>query len=420
MNKRIIRKPKLKPVAEPVTMPQKAALRGRRILIIVENLPVPFDRRVWLEAQTLKSYGAEVTIICPTAKDYDQLEETIDGIRIYRHKLYEASSTLGYIREYVSAVASETWLAWKVFWGPGFDTIHACNPPDLIFLVALPFKLLKRKFVFDHHDLNPELFEAKYNKRGLLWRALVWMERLTFLSANVSIATNESYRKIAIERGRMKPENVYIVRSGPNLKRFKPLPPNPSHRNGRKYLVGYVGVMGEQEGIDILLAAVDYIVHKLRREDIHFCLIGSGPRREDLKKLSVGLGLCSYVTFSGRVSDQEMLEILSTADVCVNPDRVNPMNDLSTMNKIMEYMAVSKPIVQFDVVEGRVSAQGASLYATKNDPIDMAEKLIELIDDPERRKAMGREGYERVVRELSWQSQIPALIAAYQASGAPK
>lgn len=400
--------------------PHGDALRGRRVLIIVENLPLPFDRRVWMEALTLKSFGAEVTIICPATRGYEKTEECIQGIQIFRHKLVEASSLLGYLAEYLSALWSETRLAWRVFWTTGFDTIHACNPPDLIFLVALPFKLLGRKFIFDHHDLNPELFEAKYNRRGLFWRTLVWMERLTFVCADVSIATNESYRAIAIRRGGMKPENVYVVRSGPDLEKFKALPANPTHKNGREFLVGYVGVMGEQEGIDLLLAAIDYIVHQLGRHDIQFCLIGGGPRRTDLQELCASLELSSYVTFSGRVSDHDLMEILSTSDVCVNPDRVNPMNDLSTMNKIMEYMALAKPIVQFDVVEGRVSAQGAALYANKNDPIDLAKKLVALIDDRQLREAMGRQGYERVAEQLSWRCQIPALIAAYQAAGAQK
>ena len=395
----------------------RQALAGLRILIIVENLPLPFDRRVWLESRTLAAAGATVSVICPTGKGYEAPYELIDGVHIHRHRLpLEASSAWGYLREYFAALTAETRLAWKIFFGAGFDVIHACNPPDLIFLVALPFKLLGRKFIFDHHDINPELYEAKFGKRGFFWRLLGLMEKLTFMAADVSIATNDSYRQIAIRRGGMKPDRVFVVRSGPDVAHIKAVAPNADLKKGRRYLVGYVGVMGEQEGIDLLLAAVDHIVHRLGREDIQVCLIGSGPSLETLKQMSANMGLEAYVTFVGRAPDAQMFEILSTADVCVNPDRVNAMNDLSTMNKIMEYMALEKAIVQFDVVEGRVSAEGASLYAAKNDPIDLAEKIVELLGDPERRKAMGALGRRRVLKDLSWQAQIPALINAYQAA----
>jgi len=395
----------------------KNALAGRRVLIIVENLPLPFDRRVWLESRTLAAAGAVVSVICPTGKGYEAPYELIDGVHIHRHPLpLEASSAGGYLREYVAALVAEARLAWKVFFGVGFDVIHACNPPDLIFLVALPFKLLGRKFIFDHHDINPELYEAKFGKKGFFWRLLVLMERLTFLFADVSIATNQSYRRIAIERGKMKPEKVFVVRSGPDVAHIRSRPPNPALKKGRRFLVGYVGVMGDQEGIDLLLEAVDHMVHGLGRQDVQLCLVGSGPSLAALKQLCSKMGLDPYVDFAGRVPDDQMFEILSTADVCVNPDRVNAMNNFSTMNKIMEYMALEKPIVQFDVVEGRVSAQDASLYAAKNDPLDLAAKIVELLDAPERRKTMGREGRQRVLRDLSWQAQIPALISAYQAT----
>ena len=390
------------------------ALAGRKILIIVENLPLPFDRRGWLEARTLKNAGAQVFIICPTGKGYEALEEEIEGIRIFRHALpVDADSAGGYLREYSAALFAETRLAWKIFFKYGIDIIQGCNPPDLIFLVALPFKLFGCKFIFDHHDINPELYEAKFGRRDFFWRLLTWVERLTFATAKVSIATNESYRKIAIERGKMQPEKVFVVRSGPDIERIKPVPPDLALKQGRNFLVGYVGVMGEQEGIDLLLESVRHIVYGLGRTDIQFTLAGSGSSLESLKQLSRALKVEDYVTFLGRVPDELLFALLSTADVCVNPDRVNPMNDLSTMNKIMEYMAMSKPIVQFDVTEGRFSAQRASLYAAKNDPIDFAERILELLADENLRDEMGRFGRDRVVRELSWQQQIPALISAY-------
>lgn len=399
----------------------KGALAGRRILIIVENLPVPFDRRVWQEALTLRGAGARVSIICPTGKGYESAYEQLQGIDIYRHRLpLDAGTTHGYFREYLAALWAETYLAWKIFFRHGFDTIHACNPPDLIFLVALPFKLLGTTFVFDHHDINPELFEAKFGRRGMFWRMLVWVERLTFLVADVSIATNDSYRRIAIGRGGMKPDRVFVVRSGPDISRLKPVPPEPKLKKGREFMLGYVGVMGDQEGIDLLLEAVAHIVHKLGRTDIQFVLVGGGPSLDALKALALELDVDSFVTFLGRAPDTELFQVLSTADVCVNPDRVNQMNNLSTMNKILEYMAFSKPIVQFDVVEGRVSAADASLYAASNDPIDFAQKILDLLADDGLRERMGRFGRERVVRDLSWQRQIPALIEAYRTAGQVK
>jgi glycosyltransferase involved in cell wall biosynthesis len=398
---------------------QPGVLAGRKILIIVENLPLPFDRRVWLEARTLKEAGAEVSIICPTGKGYEAAEEVIEGIHIHRHPLpVEADSAGGYLREYLAALVAETRLAWKIFFKRGFDVIQGCNPPDLIFLVALPFKLLGRKFIFDHHDINPELYEAKFGRRDFFWRLLRLVERLTFMTADVSIATNQSYRAIAIERGKMAPEKVFVVRSGPDIEKIKPTPPNPACKRGRDYLVGYVGVMGDQEGIDLLLESVRHIVYDLGRTDIQFTLAGSGPSLEALKALSKALKVDDYVEFRGRIPDAELFELLSTADVCVNPDRVNPMNDLSTMNKIMEYMAFSKPIVQFEVREGRFSAQQASLYAAKNDPTDFADKILALLADENLRREMGQFGRRRVVEELSWGQQKAPLLQAYLTTGA--
>lgn len=397
--------------------PASGPLAGRKVLIIVENLPVPFDRRVWQESRTLRAAGAQVVVICPTGKGFTKTYEVIDGVHIYRHDLpFDAQSARGFLVEYISALFWEFWLSLKVWRKHGFDIIHACNPPDLIFLVAAPFKLLGVKFLFDHHDINPELFEAKFGRRGFFWRALKLVERLTFALADVSIATNQSYRKIAIERGGMAPDKVFIVRSGPDLARFDIQPVDDSLRNGREFMIGYVGVMGDQEGIDLLLGAVVELVHKRGRRDIQFCLVGGGPSLEKLKDMARDLGVADYVTFLGRAPDETLLSVLSSADVCVNPDRVNEMNDKSTMNKIIEYMAMKKPVVQFDVTEGRFSAGSASLYAAPNNVVDFAEKIETLLADPERRRAMGEAGYERVRLHLAWQHQISSLIGAYQAA----
>lgn len=390
-------------------------LAGRKILIIVENLPSPFDRRVWQEATALRDSGATVSIICPTGKGYEKKFEIIDDIAIYRHSLpKEADGALGYLAEYGAALFWEFVLAVKCLFTRGFDVIHACNPPDLIFLVALPFKLLGKKFLFDHHDINPELYEAKFGRKDFFYRLMLFFERRTFKAAAVSIATNESYKRIAVVRGGKKAEDVFVVRSGPSLDRLKIIPPVNELKKGRKHLVGYVGVIGKQEGLNYLVDAAAYIVKEKKREDVQFICVGGGTELEKIRDYSRGAGVGEYFTFTGRVPDQQLLEALNTADVCVNPDEYNEMNDKSTMNKIMEYMALAKPIVQFDMTEGKFSAQEASLYAKPNDSRDMAEKILELLDNPERRKAMGESGYHRVKNQLEWQYEKENLYTAYR------
>ena len=388
----------------------------RRVLFLVENLPSPFDRRVWQEACTLRDAGYVVSIVCPKGPGCERGFEAIDGIHIHRYRLpLEAAGALGYALEYSIALACTFALAWRVLLGRGFDAIHACNPPDLFFLVGAFFKLLGKKFVFDHHDLNPELYEAKFGRRDFLYRLMLKLERWTFRAADVSIATNESYRRVALERGGMPPERVFVVRSGPSLERMRILPGDERLKRGRRYLVGYVGVMGRQEGIDYLLRAAQHIVHGLGRRDVHFGLVGGGTSLAAMQALAAELGLADYVTFTGRVPDAELLAMLNTADVCVNPDVANEMNDKSTMNKVMEYMALGKPIVQFDLTEGRRSARRASLYAKRNDALDLAQKLLELLDDPGRRKEMGAYGRRRVEGELAWRHEAPKLLVAYEA-----
>lgn len=387
----------------------------KSILIIVENLPLPFDRRVWQEANTLKDAGYQVSVICPTGKGYENRYEVLNGIHIYRHPLpLEANGALGYLIEYGSALFWEFKLASKVLRERGFDVIQACNPPDNIFIIGVFFKLFfGKKFVFDHHDINPELYIAKFGKKDIFYWLMVLWERRTFMTADCSIATNESYKEIAIKRGKMLPEKVTVVRSGPSLDRLKIVEPNPELKKNRTYAVGYVGVMGAQEGIDHLLEAARVLVYEKGRDDIHFLLVGGGTELNAMRSLSLNLGLADCVTFTGRVSDAEMLEALCTADVCVNPDIANDMNDKSTMNKIMEYMALGKPIVQYDLTEGRFSAQKASLYAEKNNPEDMAEKIEQLLDNDELRKEMGTFGRKRVTEELHWGIEAPKYLNVY-------
>jgi glycosyltransferase involved in cell wall biosynthesis len=388
---------------------------GRGVLIIVENLPVPFDRRVWQEARTLRDAGYRVSVICPAIAGYAGGHHVIEDIHVYRHPLpIEARGVGGYALEYSAALAFEFLLAWRVLFTRGFDVIQACNPPDTIFLVGGFFKaLFRKKFVFDHHDLSPELYDAKGGGNGLARRLLLRLERLTFRTADASIATNDSYRRVAIERGGMPEARTFVVRSGPDLRRLVPGPPVEELKHGRRYLVGYLGVIGAQEGVQYLLRAASRIVHELGRDDVHFTLVGGGTDLERMRQLAHELRLDDFVSFTGRVPDEEMLAVLNTADVCVNPDEYNVMNDRSTMNKVLEYMALGKPIVQFDLTEGRVSAAESSLYAKRNDPVDFASRILELLADPALREAMGRIGRERVEQQFSWERQAPRLLEAY-------
>jgi glycosyltransferase involved in cell wall biosynthesis len=385
-----------------------------RVLIIVENLPCPFDRRVWQEALALRAQGHTVSIICPKGRGYDKGYEVLEGVHIYRHALpVEANSALGYGLEYALSLLMEFGLAIRVALTRGFDVIHACNPPDTIFLIGRFFKVFGKRFIFDHHDINPELYEAKFGRRDVWYRLLCRLERWTFDTADVSIATNESYRRIAIERGHMPPTRVFVVRSGADLTRVRALPARAELRRGKAHLVGYVGVIGKQEGLDLLLGAVAYMRRELGRNDVHFVIVGDGTELTAVRELSRQLSVEDCVEFTGRIPDAALWEIMSTADVCVNPDRANEMNDKSTMNKILEYMALGKPIVQFDLTEGRFSAGEASLYARPNDVADFAMKLCELLDDPDRRATMGAIGRSRVEGGLAWHHQIPRLLEAY-------
>lgn len=388
-------------------------LKNKHILIIVENLPIPFDRRVWQEANTLKDAGAMVSIISPKMKGYTKKYEIINDIHVYRHPLpLEAKGALGYLLEYSTALFWQWWLTLKIFCKKRFHIIHGCNPPDLVFLIAFWYKIFGVKYVFDHHDINPELYIAKYNKKGFFYKLLLLAERLTFATANYSIATNESYKEIAIRRGKMNLNKVQVIRSGPKLDRLKITAGNIKYKKERNYLVGYVGVIGEQEGLDLLLASVKHII--LKRKDVQFAIVGGGTDLEKIKQLSITMQLTEYVDFYGRVDDNTLVDVLNTADVCVNPDKPTEMNNLSTMNKIMEYMALQKPIVQYDLKEGKFSAQEASLYAKPNDTIDFAEKIIWLLDNEEERKKMGMYGYNRVLTELSWEYESVKLIDFYK------
>jgi len=388
---------------------------SKKVLIIVENIPVPFDGRVWKEASSLHQHGYEVSVLCPQGEGYERGYELLEGVHIYRHPVTaEGDSPLGYLWEFGWALFWEFVYSWWIYFRRGFHVIQGCNPPDDIFLVALPFKLFGVKYIFDHHDANPELYLSKYEKKNVLYRAQVWLEKLTYHSSDVVIATNNSYRDLAITRGQRDPSDVFVVRNGPDLETFKAVAPKPELKYGKPYLVGYVGNMSVQEGLDILIEVALHI-KQMGRNDVHFTCVGGGPGLAGLRKMVRNKGVEDIMNFTGRVPDAQLLDILSTADVCVNPDKPCPMNSISTMIKIMEYMALGKPIVQFDLAEGRFSAGEASLYANNQDQVnDFAARILWLLDHPEARKTMGAFGRERVERELSWEHSVGNLLAAYR------
>ena len=386
----------------------------RKVLIIVENLPVPFDSRVWKEATSLTKGGYEVTVLCPKGKGYTRGFEILENVCIYQHPMPpEGNTALGYVWEYGCALFWEILYTWWIYFRHGFHVIQGCNPPDDIFIVAWPFKVFGVKYIFDHHDANPELYYSKYERKDALYKIQVWLEKLSFRFADVVMSTNQSYAQLAISRGKKKSENVFVVRNGPDLDVFKGVPPVPALKYGKQYLVGYVGTMSIQEGLDILLDVAEYL-KKNARTDIHFTCVGGGPGLAGLRKMVQDKHLEDTVNFTGRVPDKNLLEVLSTADVCVNPDKPCEMNDISTMIKIMEYMALGKPIVQFDLKEGRFSAQEASLYADNLNQIpDFASKILWLLENPSVREKMGDIGRTRVQQMLAWEHSVGNLLAAY-------
>jgi glycosyltransferase involved in cell wall biosynthesis len=389
--------------------------QARRVLIVVENLPVPLDRRVWQEATTLVEGGYQVSVICPMGRGWIKPYEVIDGVHIYRHpEPPEAhSGALAYAREWGAAMWHWFRLARLVWRQRGFDVIQGCNPPDLIFLLALWYRLWGVRYLFDHHDVCPELFQAKFGKTGILYRIMLLWERMTFATASVSIATNESFRAIAIRRGKMAPEDVFVVRSAPRTGTFTIGPGDVAHKKGAAILLGYVGVIGQQEGMDLLVAAADHLIRKLNRRDVHFAIVGFGPQLAEVQRDVKSRGLERYFTFHGALYNEALLSVLNSIDIGVSPDPKNPMNDISTMNKVMEYMTLEKPLVQFDLTEGRASAADAALYARANDPVDFAVQIATLIDDPALRTRLGKLGRARVMDHLSWAHSAPRLLAAY-------
>lgn len=389
-------------------------MRQPAVCILLENYPAPFDRRVWQEARALAEAGYRVSLICPKGLGLNTSRETVDGIEIYRHRTWEAERPLGYVLEYAWALACEFLLAIRIYARTRFRVLQACNPPDTLFLIGAFFKLLGVRFIFDHHDLSPELFEAKFGRRGFLYRLLCFCERLTFRTATVSIATNESYRDLAVKRGAMSYDHVFIVRSCLDLSRIRRTAPRHELKQGKCYLVVYLGVMGAQDGVNLLLESIASIVHKQHRYDTLFVLIGSGTETSHLKVLASQKGLDSFVKFTGRISDEELEVYLSTADVAVAPDPPTPLNDKSTMNKILHYMVYGIPIVLYDLTEGRRSAAAAALYARGNDPEDFACQITNLLNSEQLRKKLGDRGRKRIEDSLNWNIEKQELLRAYR------
>jgi glycosyltransferase involved in cell wall biosynthesis len=389
----------------------------RHILILVENLSVPFDRRVWQESCALRDAGFKVTVICPCGSTQDcEREVVIDGVRILRYPLRPAAGgPLGYLREYTLALWHTLCLAVKVRRGGPVNVVHACNPPDLLFLIAMALRPSGARFVFDHHDLVPELLTSRFagNKRVLnIMTKLV--ERLTFVCADGVISTNESYRRVAIDRGKVARDRVVVVRSAPDLNSFVRLCADDTLRCGKQYLLAYLGVMGPQDGVDYALKALQLLRHDFGRDDFHCIFMGAGDSYDEMVALSRRLGLSDVVEFPGRVPDEFVQRCLSTADVCLAPDPLNPLNNVSTMNKVVEYMAMSRPIVSFDLVETRVSAQDAAVYAPPNDVLCFAKEIDALLRDSARRSLMGQAGRCRVEQELSWDASRRVLVDFYR------
>jgi glycosyltransferase involved in cell wall biosynthesis len=391
-------------------------VRPKHILFIVENNSVPFDLRVWNEARAAKAFGYDVTVICPSDARTKDARRVLDGIRIYRHpQAPEGPGRSRLIVEYLNAALWEFWLSLRVYVSHPFDVIHGANPPDHLFAVALPFKILGVKYLFDHHDIAPENYRAKFGKKkGLIYGLLLWMERMTFRSADLVVSTNDSYRAIAIERGGKDPDDVVVVRNGPDLARIAGVVPDPGLRAGFRYLIGYVGVIGQQEGLENLLQAAAFIVGEKKRTDVKFMIVGSGPFLKSLIERSREMGLERFVHFTGFVPDRTLHTILASSDICVNPETGNEFTDKSTMIKIMEYMMFAKPIVQFFTHEGEVTAREAALYVRDGSAVSFARAILSLLDDPGRRERMGTMGRRRIEDRLEWGKQKEHLAQAYR------
>ena len=388
-------------------------MRAGRVLIISENAPVPADRRVWNISRTLTAAGWQVVIACAQGPDRDDAPyEVLEGIEIHRYPLRPAGSTLGYAREYGQALWRLRKLVRRLASERRFDVVHACNPPDILLLAARSLRRQGTRFIFDHHDLVPELYRSRFGRgEDLGYRATLRAERVAYRMADVSLATNGSYARVAVERGRLDPEDVFVVRNGPDLTRFRPVPADPAWRRGRAHLISYLGIMGPQDGVDHALRALAAL--RELRDDWHAVFVGDGDALPAMRALADELALGDHVEFAGWRGDDDIRLILSSSDVCLAPDPPSPLNDVSTMIKIPEYMALGRAVASYALPESRVSAGDSALYAAPGDPDSLGRCVAELLDDPARRERMGAMARERIETELSWQHSEGALLAAY-------
>lgn len=398
-----------------------------RVLMIVENDIVPLDTRVWWEALALRDHGYQVSVISPKGapgrpvyEEYRAAHEVHQAIHIYRYELPEGVSAAGYVREYLVALLVTFWLSLSIWRRHGFDVIHVANPPDIFFPLAWFYRLFGKRFVFDQHDLAPEVFQEAFADRThglsgwLFHRLLLLCERFSYGAADLVIAANESFRRMALKRGGCAPQKIEVVRNNPDLALIHALPPEPALKMGRRFLLAYVGVMGRQDGVENAVRALDHLVHARVRRDVALVLMGDGSQFEALKTLAHDLGLDDYVHFHGWSSREDVLRYLSVADIGLCPDPYNALNDRSTMIKTMEYMALGMPVVAFDLTETRLSAQDAALYAKPNDVQEFAEKIATLLDDDALRLQMAALGRKRIEEELNWGHSRERLIRAYE------
>ena len=388
----------------------------KRVLMLLENSLYPHDSRVLAEATTLTEAGYQVTVIAP-AYPGQLFYEVLNGVRAYRFPFRTSGrGFLGYLWEYGYSMAATFVVSLIVFARHGFDVIHANNPPDLFVFIAAFYKLFGVRFVFDHHDLSPEMYEARFGRRAKrsIYQLLVFFEKLSCRLADHVIATNESYKAIEMQRGRVPEERITIVRNGPDLGRVRPVDPDPDLRQRGQTIIAYMGAMAVQDGVDYLLRAIWHLIHDLRRTDFFCVLIGPEDAAVGLEALTTELGIQNYVWRTGYIPHADLLRYLSTADICVDPDPSNPFNDRCTMTKMMVYMALGKPIVAFDLPEHRFTAKEAAIYVKPNDELEFARALVELMDDAGRRKAMGSFGRKRAESALTWSHSVPALLEAYR------
>jgi glycosyltransferase involved in cell wall biosynthesis len=391
-----------------------------KVLIIVQNLPVPLDRRVWLECQALVRAGFTVSVICPKGPG-DPGHEVIDGVSIHKYRPAPATTgLLSYLWEFLYSWVRTALLSVRVWRRTGFDVVQACNPPDTYWLLARLWRTRGVRFVYDQHDLNPEVFLSRFGRpRGLVarlqYRTLLWLEGSTYRAADEVVSTNESYRRTAIERGGVRPERVTVVRSGPDTTRMRPRPPLPELRRGRRHLLVYLGIMGPQDGVDVALRALAHLVHEQHRDDVHLALLGFGDCYDDLVRLAGELGVADRTTFTGRAGPETVAEYLSTAVLGLSPDPSNPLNDVSTMNKVMEYMAFATPVVSFDLTETRVSAGETGTYADPASGVTgLAAAIAGLLDDPDRRLELALTARARAVAELDWRPQAERYVEVFR------